>query len=85
MRNELDERNVGGDLQKYECILDEIKQANEYFLSKIQNSLGKSNNDYDGEVVIANDYFVFNNVIDQHEELEVYGCGGGGGIIPPYF
>ena len=27
--------------------------------------------------------FVFNNGIDHHEELEVDGSGGGGGITPP--
>ena len=73
-------QHVGGDLQKSGCILDEIKAANEYFLSKLQNFSGQSNSKYDGEVVIANDYFVFNNVIDQQEELEV---DGGGGITPP--
>ena len=30
--NEFNERNVGGDLHKGGCILDEIKAANEYFL-----------------------------------------------------
>ena len=45
--------------------------------------MGKSNSNYDGEVVIANDYFVFNGVIYQQEELEIYGGGGGGGITPP--
>ena len=57
--------------------------ANEYFLSKLHNLLGKSNSNYCGEMVIANYYFVFNNYIDQQEELEVDGGGGGGGIYPP--
>ena len=43
---------------------------------------GKYNTNYDGEVVIANDFFL-NNVIDQQEELEVHGGGGGGDINPP--
>ena len=30
--NELNERNFGWDLHKYEYVLDEIKAANEYFL-----------------------------------------------------
>ena len=77
------ERNVGGDLHKAGCVIDKIKAASEYFLSKLQNLLGESNSNYDGEVVIANDYFVFNNVIYQQEELEVDGGGGGGGITPP--
>ena len=47
--------------------------------------MGKSNSNYDGKVVIANDYFVFNNVIDQKEELEIDGGGGGGCITPPCF
>ena len=46
--------------------------------------VGKSNNNYDGEVVIANDYFVLNNVIDHQEELDIDGSGGGGGINPPF-
>ena len=43
MRNELNERNVGGDLHKTGCVIDEIKAANEYFLSKLQSFSGKSN------------------------------------------
>ena len=64
MRNEFNERNVGGDLHKAGCVLDKIKAASEYFLSKIENFSGKFNSNYDVEVVIANDYYVFNNVID---------------------
>ena len=83
MRNELNERNIGGYLHKAGCVLDKIKATNEYFLSKLQNVLGKYNSNYDGEVVIANNDFALNNVIDQQEELEVDGGGGGGGITPP--
>ena len=57
--------------------------ANEYFLSKLVNLSGKSNSNYDGEVVIANDYFVLNNVIDQQEELDIDDGGCGDGINPP--
>ena len=70
-------------MYKYGCVLDKIKAANEYFLSKLQNLLGKYNSNYDGEVVIANDFFLVNNVIDQQEELEVHDGSGGGGITPP--
>ena len=45
--------------------------------------MGKYNSNYDEEVVIANEYFGSNNVIDQHQELEVDGSGGGDGITPP--
>ena len=83
--NELNERNVGGDLHKPVCVLDEIKAANECFLSKLENLSGKSNSNYEGEVVIANDYFVLNNGIEHHEELEIDGGGSGGGINPPCF
>ena len=79
----MNERNVDGDLHKSGCVIGKIKAVNEYFLSEIHNFSGKSNINYDGEVVIANDYFVFNNFIYQQEELEVDGGGGGGGIIPP--
>ena len=85
MRNELNERNVGGDLHKSGCVLEEIKAANEYFLSKLENLSGKSNSNYEGEVVIANDYFVLNNGIEHHEALEIDGGGSGGGINPPCF
>ena len=78
----MNDRNVGGDLYKAGCVLDEIKAANEYFLSKPQNLSGASNSNNDEEVVIANDYFVLNGDIDQQEELEVDGGGGGGGITP---
>ena len=57
MKNELNERNVGGDLHKARCFIDEIKVANEYFISKLQNVLGTSNSNYYGDVVIANDFF----------------------------
>ena len=63
MRNELNERNVSGYLHKSGCVLDKIKADNEYFLSKLENLSGKYNSNYDGEVVISNYYFVFNNVI----------------------
>ena len=63
MRNELNDRNVGGDLYKAGCVLDEIKAANEYFLSKPQNLSGASNSNNVDEVVIANDYFVLNGSI----------------------
>ena len=59
MRNELNERNAGRDLHKSGCVIDKIKAANEYFLSKLESLLEKYNSSYDGEVVIANDYFVF--------------------------
>ena len=79
----IERKNVGGNLQKSGCCPDEIKAANEYFLSKLENLSGKYNSNYDGEVVIANDYFVLNNVIDQNKELDIDGGGGGGGINPP--
>ena len=50
--------------------------------------MGKSNSNYDLEVVIENYYFVFNNFIEQWEELEAdsgVGGGGGGGITPSGF
>ena len=79
----MNESNVGGYLHTSGCVLDKIKAANEYFLSKIDIFLGKSNSNYDGEVEISNDYFVLNNFIDQKEELVVDGGGGGGVITPP--
>ena len=82
MRNELNKRNVGGYLHKSGCILDKIKADNEYFLLKLENFFGKYNSNYDGEVVIANDYFVWNNVNDHQEELYIDSGGGGGGINP---
>ena len=82
MRNELNERNVGGDLQKSGCVLDKIKAADKYFLSKLENFPGTSNSNYDEEVVIAKKYFVFNNFIDQQEELDIDAGGIDGGINP---
>ena len=67
MRNELNERNVRGDLHKYGWVLDKTKAANEFFPSKIQNLSGKSKSNYDEEVVIANGCFVLSNVIDQQD------------------
>ena len=67
--NDLNEMNVGGYLHKDGCVLDKIKAANEYLLSKLENLSKKSNSNYNGEVVIANDYYYLNNVIDQKEEF----------------
>ena len=44
---------------------------------------GTCNSSNDEEVVIADNYFVFIDNIDQQEELEVVGGGGGFGITPP--
>ena len=52
MRIELNEMNVGVDLHRYGCVLDEIKAANEYFLPKLENLSGKSNGNYDREVLL---------------------------------
>ena len=79
----MNDRNVGGGLHKDGCVLDEIKVANGYFLSKPQGFLGTSNSNNDEKVVISNDYFVSNGFIGHQEELEVYGGGGSGGITPP--
>ena len=81
--NEFNDINIGGDLYKSGCVLDEIKASDEKFLSKIQNLLGKFNSNNDEEVEIKNYYFVLNNDIDQKEGLEVDGGGDGGGITPP--
>ena len=81
----MNERNVGGDLHKSGCVLEITKAANEYFLLKIENLSRKYNINYDGEVVIPNDYFVLKNVIDQQEELEIDGGGCGGLHYPPCF
>ena len=67
--NELNERNFGGDLHKSGFIIDKIKAANEYFLSKLQNLSGTYNINNDEEVVISNDCFVLDDVIGQQEEL----------------
>ena len=83
MRNELDGSNVGGDLWKSGCVLNEIKADNEKFLSKLQNLWGTSNSNNDEEVKIARYFFVLNDVIDQQEELEVDGGGGGDIITSP--
>ena len=64
MRNELNERNVGGDLYKSGCVLDTIKSANEKFLSKLQIVLGTSNSNNEEEVEIANDSFFLNDDIE---------------------
>ena len=52
MRIELNEMNVGVDLHRHGCVLDEIKAANEYFLPKLENLSGKSNGNYDREVLL---------------------------------
>ena len=41
---------------------------------------GGFNSNYDGELVIINEYYYLNKVIDQQEELHIDGGGGVGGI-----
>ena len=48
MRTELDSRNVGGNLYKAGCVLDDIKAANESFLGKLQYLSG-TNTGEDGQ------------------------------------
>ena len=48
MRTELNARNVGGDLYKVGCVLDEIKAANESLLGELQYLSG-TNTGEDGQ------------------------------------
>ena len=44
--------------KKLDALLMKEKATNEYFLSKLQNFSGKSNSNYDGDVVIVNYCFL---------------------------
>ena len=46
MRTELDSWNVGGNLYKAGCVLDDIKAANESFLGKLQYLSGTNKGEY---------------------------------------
>ena len=50
---------------KLDAIFTKEKRPMNTSYKKLQHFSGKYNSNYDGEVVIANDYFVFNNVIYQ--------------------
>ena len=61
MRTELHARNVGGELYKAGCVLDEIKAATESFLGKLQGLSG-TNKGEDGQAEEkTKDYFVLND------------------------
>ena len=61
MREELNRRNVGGDAFRADCVLDDIKIANESFLSKLGEMPGVNNRkNEDRAEEIAEDYFVLN-------------------------
>ena len=60
MRTELNARNVGGDLNKVGCVLDNIKAANESFLGNLQYLSGKNTGEGGRAQEKSEDYFVLN-------------------------
>ena len=77
-RTELNAQNVGGDLYKAGCVLEEIKAANESFLRKLQYLLA-TNTGKDGQAEEkTKDDFVLNyQYVEKEEvkELEGYPSG----------
>ena len=69
-RTELNAQNVGGDLYKAGCVLDEIKAANESFLIKLQYLLA-TNTGKDGKAEEkTKDDFVLNYQYFEKEEVK---------------
>ena len=70
MRTEINAWNVGGDLYKAGCVLDEIKAGNESFLGKLQYLSGTNT----GEDVQAeektDDYFILNDEYVEEEDVQ---------------
>ena len=82
MKTELNARNIGGDLYKQGCVLDDIKAANESFLVMIQYLLGTNTEEYGQAQEKSKDYFVLNDQYVKEEEvkeLKGHTCGS----IPP--
>ena len=80
MRNELNEKNVGGGFTQSWVSSWQNKSGKWILPIKTAEFVGKSNGNYDGEVVIANDFLC---VIYQKDQLKVIGGGGGDGLTPP--
>ena len=70
MKTELNARNVSGKLYKAGCVLDEIKEANESFLGKLQDLSG-TNTGEDGQAEEkTKDYFVLNDAYVEEEDVK---------------
>ena len=75
---DLNAQNVGGDLYTGECVLDEIKAANESLLGKLQYLSGTNTGEYGQAEENTEDYFVLNDQYVEEEEvkeLEVHTSG----------
>ena len=69
-RTELNAQNVGGDLYKAGCVLDEIRSANESFLGNIQDLSGKNTGEDGQAEENTEDYFVLNYQYVEEEEVK---------------
>ena len=71
MREELDKRHIGGDAYRSDCILQEIRAANESFLNKLERLSPSQNLRSDEAVEVDNDYFMLHSDIPLGEELGI--------------
>ena len=70
LREELNKRNVGGDAYRADCVLDEIKAANDSFLSKLER-LSPTQISREEAVEVGEDYFILDSEIPLGEELSI--------------
>ena len=78
MKTELNARNIGGDLYKQGCVLENMIAANESLLVKLQYLSGTNTWEYDQSQENSKDYFVLNDQYVKEEdvkELEGHTCG----------
>jgi hypothetical protein len=71
MREELDKRNIGGDAYRSDCILQEIRAANESFINKLERLSPSQNLRSDEAVEVENNYFMLHSNIPLGEELGI--------------
>ena len=79
---DLNAQNVGGDLYTGECVLDEIKAANESLLGKLQYLSGTNTGEYGQAEENTEDYFVLNDQYVEEEEVKEFEGHTNGSILP---
>ena len=67
LKTELNNRNVGGDPYKADCVLNEIKEANCNFLSELKLLTDSPNSTKTGGIQTSQDYFILGDNNDESE------------------
>ena len=83
IREELNKRNVGGDSYRAECILEDIKKANDSFLIKLNRLSAPTERENNRDDQVEDDFFILDADAPLEEELAmVDNNGSGSGFVP---